>query len=89
MAAGKSKLRRMGCCFCGGGAPGVLEDAAPLAPTRTLEGSADVLSVSFSPDGRLLLSGAYDALTVWDVATGEALARCVRSPGGAREEGGR
>jgi len=44
-------------------------------PVRSLHGHADaVLAVTFSPDGRRLLSGGKDsALILWDASTGEAI----------------
>lgn len=45
-----------------------------IAPVRLLSGHTDFIrSVAFSPDGRLLASGANDkTLRVWEPATGEA-----------------
>ena len=49
---------------------------ASSASIATLTGhTAGVRSVSFSPDGALLVSGAYDGtIKLWDVASGEAVA---------------
>src|SRR5206468_2461103 len=49
------------------------------ARLRELKGHADwVTSVTFSPDGRRLLTGSRDGTTcLWDVATGEELARLL------------
>ena len=45
---------------------------------RTLEGhSTSVTSIAFSPDGKLLASGAW-RIKLWDLATGE----CIRTLGG-------
>ena len=42
----------------------------------TLEGHANaVSSVAFSPDGKLLASGSYEEIKLWDVATGQ----CIRT----------
>jgi WD40 repeat protein len=45
--------------------------------------SEPVLSVAFSPDGRLALSGAFDGTVyVWDVASGQVVRRLVGHTGG-------
>jgi WD40 repeat protein len=35
---------------------------------RTLSGHTDVNSVAFSPDGRLLASGSYKEIKLWDIS---------------------
>ncbi len=53
-----------------------LWDTATGAELRTLHGHTDFISaLSFSGDGRLLLTGSYDRLAkLWDLATGAELA---------------
>jgi len=52
-------------------------DAADSRGVLTLEGhDAEVTSVAFSPDGRLVVSGAWDGTArVWDVRTGQEISR--------------
>ena len=49
---------------------------ASSASIATLTGhTAGVRSVSFSPDGALLVSGSFDGtIKLWDIASGEAVA---------------
>jgi parallel beta-helix repeat protein len=47
-----------------------LWDVASGSLVRTLTGPDSVLSVAFSPDGRLLASGSYKEIKLWDVASG-------------------
>ena len=53
----------------------VLWDAALLEPVRTMVGhDGTVVAVSFSPDGRRLVSCSdQDQVFIWDAATGERL----------------
>ncbi|MEO8612652.1 MAG: hypothetical protein ABI690_32460 [Chloroflexota bacterium] len=52
-----------------------LIDVATNTVLTTLEGHADsILSVAYSPDGTMLVSGSQDqTVRIWDVATGESL----------------
>lgn len=45
--------------------PGQLEFAVPIGPLPP------VAAVAFSPDGKLLATGSYGRVTVWDLATGK------------------
>ena len=48
-----------------------LYDAAPYKEVALLTGRYDVMSVSFSPDGRMLASADWNGtIRLWDVATG-------------------
>jgi tetratricopeptide (TPR) repeat protein len=58
-------------------------EPAPGDALRVLEGHADaVRSVTFSPDGRRLVSGSEDkTIRVWDLKTGKKLARYMGHSG--------
>ena len=53
-----------------------IQSEAPLAGVR---GHRTIDSITFSPDGRALLSAGFDAIRLWDTATGEHL-RCFQTP---------
>ncbi len=53
-----------------------IQSETPLAGVR---GHKDIDSITFSPDGRALLSAGPDAIRLWDTATGEHL-RCFQTP---------
>jgi WD40 repeat protein len=61
----------------------VLFDVASGAELRRLPSHVYGISVSFSPDGKLLATGGVDpgkdvySLRIWDVATGKELRKCV------------
>src|SRR6187431_2797383 len=53
---------------CGCGTRPAASPSGSLSPGHT----ASVTSVSFSPDGRRIVSGSYDnTVRVWDAATGQ------------------
>jgi len=65
-----------------GPAPAGDEEKAPrtIPELAVLTGSAAVLTVAFSPDGKLLAAGSSDGtITLWDIATGKEV-RKLRSP---------
>ena len=52
----------------------VVETPAGLAGDAPTDNPANATSIVFSPDGRVLVSGSYDAtIRLWDTATGEQL----------------
>jgi RNA polymerase sigma factor (sigma-70 family) len=55
---------------------------ARLGNLRFRHGS-EVLAVSFSPDGKQIVSGDLDGLCLWEVATGKKLFQAQRKDGGA------
>jgi RNA polymerase sigma factor (sigma-70 family) len=67
-----------------------LRDTTAGKELRTLAGhTASVVWLRFSPDGRLLASGADDGTRVWDVATGKELYRLPGNAGAAFSPDGR
>ena len=63
--------------------------AARVEPTRTLVHNGQVLSISFSPDGKLLATGSVNSrVRLWDLGTGEVKLELSLRTGQATTGGG-
>jgi WD40 repeat protein len=81
------------CTLCvasaGEGAEQKESGAAAVEPTRTLVHNGQVLSMSFSPDGKLLATGSVNSrVRLWDLGTGEVKLELSLRTGQATTGGG-